>query len=231
MSSPSSYKQPRVTVAPNLITVLLRKGGGFSIEIVRTITALLTFNKMSSLVSMSKEAYEAKLILFKAPKEWVDGDEVRMMFRAMLGTLESRWKMRIDTSLVETLMLGVKDWNDGDKTNVVTDTWLRFLEKKKFPNLNSLCLNWCINITDANLAEVGRSCLNLQTLNLERCINITDTGLSEVGRGCPNLQSLDLTCCRNITDVSVLEVARRCSNLQSLNLSCLQTSPTPVYQE
>ena len=97
-SSSSSSKRPHVTAAPNLITVLLRKGGGFSVEIVRTITALLTFKKMSSLVSMSKEAYEAKLILFKAPKEWVDGDEVRMMFRAMLGTLESQWKRRIDTS-------------------------------------------------------------------------------------------------------------------------------------
>ena len=107
MSSPPA-KQPRTSTAvPNLITVLLRKGGGFSTEIVRTITALLTFKKMSSLVSMSKEAYEAKLILFKAPKEWVDGDEVRMMFRAMLGTVESRWKMRIDTSLVEMLMLMV----------------------------------------------------------------------------------------------------------------------------
>ena len=92
MASPSSSsKQPRTTTTPpNLITVLLRKGGGFSIEIVRTITALLTFNKMSSLVSISKEAYEAKLILFKAPKEWVDGDEVRMMFCAMLGTVESQ---------------------------------------------------------------------------------------------------------------------------------------------
>ena len=143
-SSPSSStkKTRTTTAAPNLITVLLRKGGGFSTEIVRTITALLTFKKMSSLVSMSKEAYEAKLILFKAPKEWVDGDEVRMMFRAMLGTAaESRWKMRIDTSLVETLLLGVMSHLGRHKTNVVTDAWLRFLEKKKFPNLNSLCLN------------------------------------------------------------------------------------------
>ena len=110
MASPSSKQPRRTTAPPNLITVLLRKGGGFSIEIVRTITALLTFNKMSSLVSISKEAYEAKLILFKAPKEWVDGDKVRIMFCAMLGTVQSQWQKRIDTSLVETLMLGVKDW-------------------------------------------------------------------------------------------------------------------------
>ena len=139
MASPSSSspnhapdaKQSRTaTAAPNLSTVLFRKGGGFSVEIVRTITKLLTFKKMSSLVSISKEAYKAKLILFKAPKEWVDGDEVRMMFCAMLGTEESRWKGRIDTSLVETLMLGLEKFTDRNKTNVVTDAWLRFLEKK-----------------------------------------------------------------------------------------------------
>ena len=79
----SSPKHPRTaTTAPTLITVLLRKGGGFSREIVRTINELLTFQKMSSLISISKEMYEAKLILFKAPKKWLDGDEVRMLFGA-----------------------------------------------------------------------------------------------------------------------------------------------------
>ena len=200
MSSPvsSTKKTCTTTAAPNLITVLFRKGGGFSIEIVRTITALLTFKKMSSLVSITKEAYEAKLILFKAPKEWVDGDEVRMMFRAMLGTVESQWQKRIDTSLVETLMLGVKDWGDREKTNVVTDAWLRFLEKKKFPKLNSLCLSWS-NTTNANLAEIGGCCVNLQSLNLDSCSNITDASVMEVARRCSNLQTLDLTKCKNIT--------------------------------
>ena len=223
-----STKQPRTATAPpNLITVLLRKGGGFSVEIVRTITALLTFKKMSPLVSMSKEAYEAKLILFKAPKEWVDGDEVRMMFRAMLGTVDSQWKRRNDTSLVETLMLGAKKQGDRHKTNVVADAWLRFLEKKKFPKLNSLCFSWS-NITDARVAEVGRSCVNLQTLNLADCRNITGAGLSEVGRGCPNLRTLNLRSCNNITDASVLEVARRCPNLQTLNLGGCEITDTSV---
>ena len=216
-SSPPAKRS--TTAPPNLITVLLRKGGGFSLEIVRTITALLTFKKMSSLVSMSKEAYEAKLILFKAPKEWVDGDEVRMMFRAMLGTAESRWKVRIDTSLVETLMLGAKDHNDRDKAKVVTDAWLRFVEKKKFPKLNSLCLNHC-NITDASLVGVVGGYPNLQTLDLTFCRSITDASVLEVARRCSNLQKLDLVDCSNITDASVMEVAKRCSNLQTLDLYC-----------
>jgi hypothetical protein len=48
--------------------------------------------------------------------------------------------------------------------------------------------------------EVGRGYPNLQTLNLDYCRNITDAGLMEVGRGCPNLQTLNLWNCTNITD-------------------------------
>ena len=149
------------------------------------------------------------------------------MFRAMLGTVDSQWKRRNDTSLVETLMLGAKKQGDRHKTNVVADAWLRFLEKKKFPKLNSLCFSWS-NITDARVAEVGRSCVNLQTLNLADCRNITGAGLSEVGRGCPNLRTLNLRSCNNITDASVLEVARRCPNLQTLNLGGCEITDTSV---
>ena len=122
-------------------------------------------------------------------------------------------------------MLGVEGGDECFKTNVVTDEWLSFLEKKKFPNLNSLCFNWC-NITDVSLAGVGGQYSNLRSLNLSDCMNITDTSLREVARRCStNLQTLDLksgsyNSPSRITDASVLEVARQCSNLQTLNLGC-----------
>jgi hypothetical protein len=200
-----------------LITILLEKGGGFSHEIVRTISDLLTFEKTSSLVSISKEVYEGELILFKAPKEWLDGDQVRLMFDVMMGMAESRWKMRVDASMVEKLMLGVKNFEDRHKTNDVTPAWLRFLGEQMFPKLISVDLNYCSNITDAGLTEVGRGCPNLQTLNLSCCRNITDAGLMEVGRGCQNLQTLNLSW-SNITDAGLMEVGRGCTNLQTLNL-------------
>ena len=142
------------------------------------------------------------------------------MFCAMLGVVKSRWQVRIDTSLVESLMLGVEKFGDREKTNVVTDEWLKFLEKKKFPNLNFLCINCCIIITDAGLTEVARGCSSLQTLNLDCCCsNITDASLMVVARRCSNLQTLNLYNCSNITDASLLEVATQgCSNLQSLYL-------------
>ena len=226
MSSSSSSKQVRTdTVPPPTLSTLLFRKGDFSVEVVRTLTELLTFNGTVSLVSISKEIYNAKIILFQAPKEWINNDEVRMMFSAMLGTTESQWKRRIDTSLVETLTLGVNAWNERPKTHIVIDTWFRSLENK-FPNLQSLNLAWCSNITDASLSEVARGCSTLHTLDLTDCSNITDASISEVARRCSNLQSLNLTQCENITDTSVIEVARQCSNLHTLNLSCYGSNIT-----
>ena len=219
-SSSSSSKQARTDPVPTTLLSVLRCFGDFSVAVVRTLTELLTFNGMVPLVSISKEIYNAKIILFLAPPEWTNDDEVRMMFSGMLRTAESRWKRRIDTSLVETLMLGVNDFNGRHrhKTNVVDGEWMRFLGNIKFPKLNSLNLAWCGNITDASLSEVARRCSKLQTLDLT-CCYITDAGMAEVGK-CTNLQSLNLWDCQNITDAGMVEVARRCSKLQTLNLSC-----------
>ena len=143
--------------SPTLLTVLLHFGD-LSVEVVRTLTALLTFPKMASLLSITKEMRENKNILFQPPPEWINDDEVRMMFCAMLGTTESQWKRRIDTSLVETLVLGPVD-----------DTWMTevfnvVVTNEKFPNLTSLDLS-CCNITDVGMVEVGK-CTNLQSLDL-----------------------------------------------------------------
>ena len=105
----SSKRSCFATPASTLLPVLLRYGD-FSVAVMRTLVLLLTFKGVAPLVIISKEIYMAKIILFQAPKEWINNDEVRMMFSAMLGTTESEWKRRIDTSLVETLMLGVNEF-------------------------------------------------------------------------------------------------------------------------
>ena len=153
-----------------------------------------------------------------------------MMFSAMLGTTESEWKRRIDTSLVETLMLGVNRENERHKTDIVIDTWFRSFENK-FPNLLSLNLTGCIYITDASVLEVTRRCSNLHTLNLTCCDEITDASVSEVARRCSNLRRLNLTHCDEITDLSVSEVGRRCSKLHTLNLrGCYNITDASVLE-
>ena len=213
----SSKRYCFATPVSTLLPVLLRCGD-FSVAVMRTLVLLLTLKGVAPLVTISKEIYSAKIILFQAPKEWNNNDEVRMMFSAMLGTTNSQWKRRIDTSLVETLMLGVNRENERHKTNIVILTWFRSLENK-FPNLLSLNLTGCIYITDASVSEVARRCSNLHTLKLRFCYKITDASVLEVASGCSNLHTLDLSLCDRITDASVLEVARHGSNLQTLDLA------------
>ena len=116
------------------------------------------------------------------------------------------------------------------------------------PNLQTLNLSGCSNITDAILLEVARRCSNLQSLDLRHCSNITDAGLAVLSL-CLKLDFLDFCkkhariagdqcilalCGRedfqrlvefdffrwySITDASLFEVARVCPNLQSLNLA------------
>ena len=245
-NSTRATKQPRHTASRlTLLTILLHQGGGFSYAIVRTINDLLTFEKMASLISINKEVYEAELTLFKAPKEWVDDNQVRMMFGAMIsGMSPSRWKLRVDTSLVETLVLGGTTKNGQPApTNVVNDSWLLFLGDKKFSNLISLDLESCNRISDAGVVELARRCSQIKSLSLKNCPTITKTGMVEVGRRCQHLQSLDISGlpvdddaitnvaqqlphlqtliiaeCNNITDEGIKAVARQCLYLQTLNL-------------
>ena len=214
----SSKRSCFATPVSTLLPVLLRCGD-FSVAVMRTLVLLLTFKGVAPLVIISKEMYMAKIILFQAPKEWINNDEVRMMFSAMLGTTKSQWKRRIDTSLVETLMLGVNEISNGcHKTDIVIDTWFGSLENK-FPNLLSLNLTDCSNITDLSVSEVARRCSKLHTLNLSSYGSyITDLSVSEVARRCSKLHTLDLEGCWKITDASVSEVARLCSKLHTLNL-------------
>ena len=96
----------------------------------------------------------------------------------------------------------------------VTDTELAGIIQRN-PNLQTLCLNSCQNITDAGLAHLTRL-ITLQTLNLSGCRNITDAGLEHLTR-LITLQTLNLSF-SNITD-SGLAPLTGLITLQTLNLS------------
>ena len=88
-----------------------------------------------------KEIYNEDFVLYQAPIAWMNHNEVRYFFNAMTMTFESRWKMWINTSLVEKMMLGVEDCSYHNITDVVTDEWLSLVgSSDKFPRLTSLNL-------------------------------------------------------------------------------------------
>ena len=110
-------------------------------------------------------------------------------------------------------------------TEITNDCFMG--EGEGWKNLQTLNLMYCKNITDSLLTIVGKKCQNLQTLNLSGCKEITNTGLAELAKRCPNLQTLGLRCCIKITDTGLAELAKGCTNLQTLDLTdCKEITDT-----
>ena len=94
----------------------------------------------------------------------------------------------------------------------------------KCPQLSSLSLSYCGNITDLAVMAVASGCPQLSSLSLGGCSNITDVAVMAVASGCPQLSSLDLTYCYNITDAAVVALVSGCQ-LTTLSLSsCFKTT-------
>jgi hypothetical protein len=53
------------------------------------------------------------------------------------------------------------------------------------------------------LEKVAAGCPNLTSLNLSHCKNLTDVGLEKVVVGCPKLTSLNLSNCVQVTDAGL----------------------------
>lgn len=76
----------------------------------------------------------------------------------------------------------------------------------------------CVLITDSALINLNSGCPNLNSLVLSHCENITDTALAELcssHKDC--LKVLELDNCPNITDAS-LDYMRPVQNLERIDL-------------
>ncbi|XP_055680156.1 F-box/LRR-repeat protein 14 [Lutzomyia longipalpis] len=94
------------------------------------------------------------------------------------------------------------------------------------PNLESLNLSGCYNITDNNLYQ--SFCMDMQhlkVLDLSLCKQITDTSLGRIGSQMKNLEVLELGGCSNITNTGLMLIAWSLKKLKRLNLrSCWHIS-------
>ena len=91
----------------------------------------------------------------------------------------------------------------------------------KCPQLSSLVLSGCKQITEVEVAAVVSKCPKISSLNLTGCEQITDAAVVAVASGCPQLTSLTLSFedgCEQITDEAVVELASGCPKLSSLSL-------------
>ena len=87
------------------------------------------------------------------------------------------------------------------------------------PQLQSLNLSNCWNITDEGITAVANGLPQLQSLNIDSCNNITDEGIRALASGLHQLQSLNIADCDNITDTGIRAVASGLPQLQSLNIA------------
>lgn len=94
------------------------------------------------------------------------------------------------------------------------------------PNIESLNLSGCYNVTDIGLShgfvsEVG----SLTQLNLSLCKQVTDTSLGRIAQYLKNLEVLELGGCCNVTNTGLLLIAWGLKGLKRLNLrSCWHIS-------
>lgn len=94
------------------------------------------------------------------------------------------------------------------------------------PNIESLNLSGCYNVTDIGLSHAFTTDLpSLTELNLSLCKQVTDTSLGRIAQHLKNLEVLELGGCCNITNTGLLLVAWGLRRLRKLCLrSCWHVS-------
>ena len=94
------------------------------------------------------------------------------------------------------------------------------------PNLESLDLSGCYNLSDSALdSAFNRDIASLKTLNLSLCKEITDSSLGRIAQYCKNLEELQLGGCTKITNTGLLLISWGLKKIRRLNLrSCWQIS-------
>jgi hypothetical protein len=137
-------------------------------------------------------------------------------------------------SLARLRELRILDFSGGNAVEAarITDTGLVRLSKLDLPQLETLTLGYCANITDAGLAHVGQM-HTVSWLSLMGCPQITDAGLSHL-LTMKSLTALDLRGCLGITDSGLQHLAVKtnwqtillggCSNVTASGVARLQVA-------
>lgn len=100
----------------------------------------------------------------------------------------------------------------------ISDSAVKLLTTK-CPNLTSIDLSGCLEVTDVSLSFLAQNCKTLQDLNLNGCPKIGDTGVQLIAQEVKgHLLSLDMNDCPLISDKALMYLGYYCENLACLRL-------------
>ena len=91
-----------------------------------------------------------------------------------------------------TLNFGAALHNKRIDRSLLTDTDFRFVVERSNPKwLTKIVLHACSGLTDSSLFFIGDAAPNLKTLQIASCTDITKEGIKYVSRKCKRLKILD----------------------------------------
>ncbi|XP_076333126.1 F-box/LRR-repeat protein 14-like [Tachypleus tridentatus] len=89
----------------------------------------------------------------------------------------------------------------------LTDSWLNHAMIHELPSLTVLNLSMCKQITDSSLNRIAQCVNYLEVLYLGGCSNITNEGLRFIASKLKKLRVLNLRSCRHISDKGIADLA------------------------
>eukprot|EP00899_Mesostigma_viride_P011751 jgi/Mesvir1/20577/Mv14818-RA.1 len=87
----------------------------------------------------------------------------------------------------------------------------------RYPGLKYLNVAGCLDVTDAGLMALARSCPGLEALDVS-CTRAGDAGITAVATSCPGLRRLAVSRCYNVSNASMTCVGVHCPQLEVLYL-------------
>ncbi|KAK7300856.1 hypothetical protein RJT34_11707 [Clitoria ternatea] len=74
------------------------------------------------------------------------------------------------------------------------------------------------NVTDSSLVSLSK-CPELRTLEIRGCSQISSVGLSNIAARCRHLEALDIKKCYEINDTGIIQLAQHSQNLKQIKMS------------
>ncbi|KZV81880.1 RNI-like protein [Exidia glandulosa HHB12029] len=95
--------------------------------------------------------------------------------------------------------------------NLSSDALIRLFTR--LPKLASISAQEVLEINDAVLLAIARSCRGLQGLDITGCHSVTDEGVTALAKACPSFLRIKLAAVRSLTDSSLSALALHCRKL------------------